>query len=116
LAEDSQGLDEARKRIGFPDQSGVSSLYAIEHWFLIGFAVVLGGTLAARGVRHRVVRARAVTIPSPAGQAAQVVKTQPGPTILEPSRVGGIPHASVCGGGGRCSTCRVRISEGLHRL
>ena len=25
------------------------------------------------------------------------------------SRIAGIPHASVCGGRGRCSTCRVRI-------
>ena len=28
-------------------------------------------------------------------------------TILEASRLGQIPHASVCGGRGRCSTCRV---------
>ena len=36
--------------------------------------------------------------------------TQPtGLTILEMSRIAGIPHASVCGGRGRCSTCRVRI-------
>ena len=32
-----------------------------------------------------------------------------GLTILEMSRIAGIPHASVCGGRGRCSTCRVRI-------
>ena len=29
-------------------------------------------------------------------------------TILDASRTAGIPHASVCGGRGRCSTCRVR--------
>jgi adenylate cyclase len=29
--------------------------------------------------------------------------------VLEMSRIGGIPHASVCGGRGRCSTCRVRV-------
>jgi adenylate cyclase len=32
-----------------------------------------------------------------------------GLSILEMSRIAGIPHASVCGGRGRCSTCRVRI-------
>jgi adenylate cyclase len=30
--------------------------------------------------------------------------------VLEASRFAGIPHASVCGGRGRCSTCRVRVS------
>ena len=36
--------------------------------------------------------------------------------ILDASRTAGIPHASVCGGRGRCSTCRVRISRGLAQL
>lgn len=31
-------------------------------------------------------------------------------TVLEASRALGYPHASVCGGQGRCSTCRVRLS------
>lgn len=31
-------------------------------------------------------------------------------TVLEASRAIGYPHASVCGGQGRCSTCRVRLS------
>jgi adenylate cyclase len=32
-----------------------------------------------------------------------------GNTVLEVSRIGRVPHASVCGGRGRCTTCRVRI-------
>lgn len=39
-----------------------------------------------------------------------------GPTLLEISRSNGIPHASVCGGRARCSTCRVRITEGMDDL
>jgi len=30
-------------------------------------------------------------------------------SVLEASRIGGIPHASVCGGRGRWSTCRIQI-------
>lgn len=30
--------------------------------------------------------------------------------VLEASRAIGYPHASICGGQGRCSTCRVRVS------
>ena len=33
----------------------------------------------------------------------------PGTSVLEASRLAGIPHAHVCGGRGRCSTCRVRV-------
>jgi adenylate cyclase len=39
-----------------------------------------------------------------------------GPTLLEISRLNGVPHASVCGGRARCSTCRVRIEQGLEAL
>jgi adenylate cyclase len=113
LAQDEAWRAAAVAQIGFPDRAGVDFLYAIEHWFLIGFAVVLVGTLVARGVRRWLVRHRAVTIRYPTGQ---LVEIQPGTTILEASRLAGIPHASVCGGRGRCSTCRVRVSEGLDRL
>src|SRR4029079_12646499 len=36
-----------------------------------------------------------------------------GLSLLEVSRLHNIPHASVCGGRARCSTCRVRVVEGL---
>ncbi len=32
-----------------------------------------------------------------------------GMSVLEVSRMARIPHASVCGGRGRCSTCRIRV-------
>ena len=47
-----------------------------------------------------------VTVSYPNGKT---VKVSGGTTILEASRIGGIPHQSVCGGKGRCTTCRVRI-------
>ena len=40
----------------------------------------------------------------------------PGPTLLEISRVHRVPHLSVCGGKARCSTCRVRVLDGLREL
>ena len=49
----------------------------------------------------------------PGGRRAHLTS---GMTILEASRVAGIPHAEVCGGRGRCSTCRVRIGNGLDDL
>ena len=46
----------------------------------------------------------------------QSVVNPVGPTLLEISRIHGIPHASVCGGRARCSTCRVRVMEGHETL
>jgi adenylate cyclase len=39
-----------------------------------------------------------------------------GLTLLEASRDNAIPHPSLCGGRGRCSTCRVLILKGLESL
>jgi adenylate cyclase len=39
-----------------------------------------------------------------------------GYTLLEVSRMHDVPHASICGGRARCSTCRVRILQGLEQL
>lgn len=40
------------------------------------------------------------------------LKFKAGQTILEVIRNNSIPHASLCGGRGRCTTCRVRVGEG----
>lgn len=42
------------------------------------------------------------------------VKSAPGMSVLESSYANNIPHASICGGKARCSTCRVRVLEGLE--
>jgi adenylate cyclase len=44
------------------------------------------------------------------------VRVAQGPTLLEISRMKDIPHASVCGGRARCSTCRVGVEHGLKHL
>ncbi|NNE23006.1 MAG: 2Fe-2S iron-sulfur cluster binding domain-containing protein [Rhizobiales bacterium] len=51
-----------------------------------------------------------VRVTYPGGLVASVT---PGATVLEVSRLHGVPHASVCGGRARCSTCRIRVLEGL---
>ena len=61
-----------------------------------------------------VVRARyfgRVKISYPGGNEFSVPR---GTTILEASRLSGIPHVSVCGGKGRCTTCRVKVVSGIE--
>lgn len=78
------------------------------------FLGLLASTLAARAVRAQWMRRRGlVRISYPANQ---VVTIHPGTSVLEASRGARIPHASVCGGRGRCSTCRVRVSAGVDAL
>src|SRR5262249_58323506 len=67
-----------------------------------------------RGARNwHAKRFRAVRITYP---GHRVVTVPSGFSVLEASRWTGIPHASVCGGRGRCSTCKVRIVESARRL
>lgn len=44
------------------------------------------------------------------------IRTTPGPSLLEISRINNIPHAAVCGGRARCSTCRVLVLAGGEAL
>ena len=69
--------------------------------------------LAARAVREHIRRRQGVRIAYPGGREILVPR---GFTILEASRAAGIAHASVCGGRGRCSTCRVRVIRGEEHL
>jgi adenylate cyclase len=69
--------------------------------------------LAARAVREHIRRRQGVRIAYPGGREILVPG---GYTILEASRAAGIAHASVCGGRGRCSTCRVRVIRGEEHL
>jgi adenylate cyclase len=79
------------------------------------FGVLVGGVFVARRVRTGWERHRkgVVRLTYPSGR--QVLIT-PGMSVLEASRLAGIPHASLCGGRGRCSTCRVRVGAGLEAL
>jgi adenylate cyclase len=47
---------------------------------------------------------------------SRVLDIIPGATALEIIRAAGIPQAMVCGGRGRCSTCRVRLGLGGEHL
>jgi adenylate cyclase len=76
---------------------------------LYGYFTLLAAVLMARGVRGLVQRRRGlIRVSYPEGRRVVV---PPGLSVLEISRSARIPHASVCGGRGRCSTCRVRVQS-----
>jgi adenylate cyclase len=95
-----------------PSQRAI--LDAIVFWFPIGYATVLVLVLAARGVRAlRERRGGMITLSYPNGVSLRVPK---GLSVLEASLRHDVPHASVCGGKARCSTCRIRIVGDLTAL
>ncbi len=81
-------------------------LSSIISGFRGGYIGLIALILLAREARTFYERSRAVTINYGNGRR---VRVPPGSSVLEASRAHGIPHYAVCGGSGRCSTCRVRI-------
>ena len=102
---------DAEVNLAAPEE--VAFLYRLADGLLLAFVAIVVGVFAARGVRTLATRRRAIAVSYPDGKRVVI---QPGTTLLEASRIGGIPHASVCGGRSRCSTCRVRVIEGAESL
>jgi adenylate cyclase len=77
---------------------------------LSAYLLIIAAAFAARAIRNVVERGgrRLVTISFP----TRTVQVPRGWTVLEASRSFHLPHASMCGGRARCSTCRVRLTAG----
>jgi adenylate cyclase len=92
-------------KVGTPAQS--DTLETITTDFLIGYLGLLGLVLVARGFRtlHER-RAGMINLSYGNGRTIRVPK---GLSVLEASLRYQVPHASVCGGRARCSTCRIRV-------
>lgn len=44
------------------------------------------------------------------------IAVAPSTTLLEASRIANVQHPSICGGRARCTTCRVRVENGMENL
>ena len=86
---------------------------AVRGWLTLAFAAPVAGVLLARGARVWRGRHRRFRVAYPDGRTVSAPR---GSTVLEASRIGGVPHVALCGGRGRCSTCRVRVTEGRDHL
>src|SRR6059058_280522 len=93
------------RQVGTPVEQAV--LDSIEEYFLIGYLGLLGLVLLARGARAlNERRGGMITLSYGNGRTVRVPK---GLSVLEASLRNNVPHASVCGGRARCSTCRIRV-------
>jgi adenylate cyclase len=93
------------------DQVGTAAQENTLEWitddFLICYFALLCAVLLARGARSLHERLGGmITLSYGNGRTVRVPK---GLSVLEASLRNNVPHASVCGGRARCSTCRIRV-------
>ena len=84
------------------------------NWFWGGYIVFVALLFFARWMRLAMARRERPLVISYQGE--RDLEAPPGATVLEILRYHNVPHASVCGGRGRCSTCRVRVGRGADWL
>jgi adenylate cyclase len=78
------------------------------------YVVLLALVFVARAARWLIERRRGlISIAYPGGRA---VRVPIGYSVLDASRQAGISHAAICGGRGRCTTCRIRVLRGVDKL
>src|SRR3954462_7502362 len=94
-----------RRQVGTAAEA--TTLDRITGGLTAGYLGLLALALAARGVRAlRERRGGMIALSYGNGKTVRVPK---GLSVLEASLRHNVPHASVCGGRARCSTCRIRI-------
>jgi adenylate cyclase len=107
------GWAEAMDERGGPFPDGaIDRLDAVEADMRAAYLALLALALAGRAARTLVETRRGlVRLHYPDGREVRMPR---GMSVLDASRSARIPHASVCGGRGRCSTCRIRVVSGLE--
>jgi adenylate cyclase len=113
IERDPDWISSVVRAARFPPRSQREILYRINDAIIVGFFGLVAITLLARGGRYLRERGSRLTVKYPDGREIRVPR---GFSILEASRFARVPHASICGGRGRCSTCRVRVLASAERL
>ncbi len=107
-------MENTNQSINWPNQLAVDW---VNNWKII-FWEVFGGLLVLMIIANRVrwfinSRKQKIYLTYVDGP---VLKVKSGLTVLEASKIAKIRHANLCGGKGRCATCRIRLGEGLESV
>lgn len=97
----------------WPSLEVFTSLFAIAGilWWIVAASML--AAIAVLVGRRIMLKRRSVRITYVDGPEISAAK---GATLLEMSRANGVPHTSLCGGRGRCTTCRVIVEQGADLL
>ncbi len=93
--------------VGTPEANAQLVAWRSLSWIVFAAALLL--VLFARGVRQAIEHRRAILrLRYP---ESRMVRAPLGLSVLEASRLNNIPHTSICGGRGRCTTCRIHVLD-----
>jgi adenylate cyclase len=112
VARDPGWIDQVKRATRALGPGEGQDVLVVYDGIIYGFWLSLGATVIARAIRQIYQRRSRIRITYADAGEVQVPR---GFSVLEASRYARIPHASVCGGRGRCSTCRIRVSQGLAK-
>lgn len=110
---DLEQRDILYEAYNYPDSETFATLIAWTRylgWGLLALMILVVAVYVAKALISRRKSVRVSYLDGPEVWAPQ------GLTLLEVSRLRGVPHASLCGGRGRCTTCRVLIEQGAEQL
>lgn len=108
---DSVGIQSYLPELAQMTDDDRARLAAWRDGLVLAFWALLAATLLARWLRVRLGGTYELRHSS-----GRLISAPIGRSILEALRDEGVPHASVCGGRARCTTCRVRVGDGLVAL
>ena len=114
LIEDPKMLAQVKQLTSWPNAADNDALTNYRFMVRVSFAGLLG--IVASVIAWRYYALSTLPKMSIRYTGGPTVRVARGPTLLEISRMNGISHAAVCGGRARCSTCRVRIDDGVGTL
>ena len=105
--------DQYIEHYNWPSDDAFQAMYSVENNALMAFWLALGSSLAVFFIRKLLRRRHSVRVTYVEGPE---VVAEKGMTLLEISQANGIPHTALCGGKGRCTTCRVIVEDGADKL
>lgn len=97
----------------WPSPEAFQTMFTVKDNALLAFWLALAATGLVYIGRKLWRRRHAVRVSYSSGPEVDAEK---GMTLLEISQAHGVPHAALCGGKGRCTTCRVIVEEGSSAL
>ncbi|NRB18980.1 MAG: 2Fe-2S iron-sulfur cluster binding domain-containing protein [Rhodobacteraceae bacterium] len=102
-----------REDFNWPDLTEFAHLTRVAEVSLWVFFALLATAISAFYIRRFARKRQSVRIHYENGPDITVER---GLTLLEISQLNGVPHTSLCGGKGRCTTCRVAVIKGGDSL
>ncbi len=105
--------DQYIEHYNWPSPEAFQTLFSVKDYGLMVFWLALGATGLVYIGRKLWRRRHSVRVNYAKGPE---VVAEKGLTLLEISQVNGVPHAALCGGKGRCTTCRVIVEDGSDAL